>query len=87
MNWPPLSRPPPDSVTSHREANPFHPTESWALADRLNMDFINALLEVLIPSRAAKAEMESLRLGLLRLAAVPSDVTPTTQERMVHSGH
>lgn len=33
------------------------------------MDFIAALLEVLIPSRAAKAEMESLRLGLVRLAA------------------
>jgi hypothetical protein len=33
------------------------------------MDFIAALLEVLIPSRAAKAGMESLRLGLVRLAA------------------
>jgi hypothetical protein len=39
------------------------------------MDFIAALLEVLIPSRAAKAEMESLRLGLVRLAASHPVVT------------
>jgi len=49
------------------------------------MDFITALLEVLIPSRAAKAEMESLRLGLLRLAAGPEGM-PATKERMAHSG-
>jgi hypothetical protein len=72
-------------VTSHREANPFHPTEIPALADRLNMDFITALLEALIPSRAAKAEMESLRLGLHRLAAVPSVVTARPAERMALS--
>lgn len=49
------------------------------------MDFITALLEVLIPSRAAKAEMESLRLGLHRLAAVPSLVTAGPAERMALS--
>jgi hypothetical protein len=68
-------------VTSLREANPFHPTEISALADRLNMDFIAALLEVLIPSRAAKAEMESLRLGLVRLAAGVPVVTGRPAER------
>lgn len=72
-------------MTSHREANPFHLAEIPALADRLNMDFITALLEVLIPSRAAKAEIETLRLGLHRLAAVPSVVTARPAERMVVS--
>jgi hypothetical protein len=50
------------------------------------MDFITALLQVLIPSRAAKAEMESLRLGLVRLAAAPPVGTETTQELMALSG-
>ena len=68
-------------MTSHWAANPFHPPEIRAAADRLTMDFITALLEVLIPSRAAKAEMESLRLGLHRLAAVPSVVTARPAER------
>jgi hypothetical protein len=45
------------------------------------MDFITALLEVLIPSRAAKAEMESLRLGLVRLAAVQTVATAGSAER------
>jgi hypothetical protein len=49
------------------------------------MDFITALLEVLIPSRAAKAEVESLRLGLHRLAAVPLVVTARPAERVVIS--
>ena len=68
-------------MTSHWAANPFHPTEIRAAADRLTMDFITALLEVLIPSRAAKAEVESLRQGLHRLAAVPSVVTARPAER------
>jgi hypothetical protein len=45
------------------------------------MDFIAALLEVLIPSRAAEAEMESLRLGLVRLAAGHPVVTGRPAER------
>ena len=45
------------------------------------MDFITALLEVLIPSRAAKAETESLRLGLLRLADMPTVVPAAAYER------
>ena len=44
------------------------------------MDFTTALLELLIPSQAAKAELESLRLGLVWLYAVHPVVTARPAE-------
>jgi hypothetical protein len=50
------------------------------------MDFIYALLDALMPSRVAKAEVESLREGLMRLET--RQVPPTTLEqfRASHEG-
>jgi hypothetical protein len=50
------------------------------------MDFIRALLEVLIPSRAARAEAESLHLGLLRLASVSAVEAGAAGQQMALSG-
>ena len=51
------------------------------------MDFINALLDALIPSRVARAEAESFHLGLLWFASRDPAEAPSPEQQLYLSGH